>query len=112
MLVSSLRDVIRKQSEEIEALRLQLSQTANIPDRSKEVDDLKAQLAASATKLMKEDERRKEMEKEQEDLYVLLDEVNTKRKRDKALMRHAGLDVSEDEAEDDEDDDEDESDAD
>lgn len=37
------------------------------------------------------------MEKEQEDLLVLLDELSTKRKRDKALMRQAGLEVSDDE---------------
>lgn len=35
---------------------------------------------------------------------VLLDEVNGKRTRDKARMRTAGLDVSEDEAEEDDDD--------
>lgn len=37
------------------------------------------------------------MEKEQEDLLVLLDEVSSKRKRDKDRMRQAGLEVSEDE---------------
>lgn len=40
------------------------------------------------------------MEKEQEDLLVLLDEMSSKRKKDKARLREAGLDVSEDEAED------------
>lgn len=42
---------------------------------------------------------RKEAEKEQEDLLVLLDEVTAKRKRDKGKMREAGLgaEVSEDE---------------
>jgi hypothetical protein len=42
----------------------------------------------------------RETEKEQEDLLVLLDELNSKRRRDKARMREKGLDVSEDEAED------------
>lgn len=41
------------------------------------------------------------MEKEQEDLLVLLDELNNKRRRDKAHMREAGLEVSEDESDED-----------
>lgn len=44
-------------------------------------------------------------DKEQEDLLVLLEEISAKRKKDKGVMRAAGLEVSEDE---DEDDDEDE----
>lgn len=50
---------------------------------------------------------KKDVEKEQEDLLVLLDEMSTKRRRDKARMREAGLEVSEDEGEGDDDDDED-----
>jgi len=46
------------------------------------------------------EEKRKEVEKEQEDLLVLLDEVNSKRRKDKARLRDAGLEVSEDEADD------------
>lgn len=42
-------------------------------------------------------EKKKEQEKEQEDLLVFLEELSEKRKRDKAKMRTAGLDVSEDE---------------
>lgn len=42
-------------------------------------------------------EKKKEQEKEQEDLLVFLEEISEKRKRDKAIMRTAGLDVSEDE---------------
>jgi len=37
------------------------------------------------------------MEKEQEDLLVLLDEVTSKRRRDKARLKDAGHEVSEDE---------------
>ncbi|KAA1097203.1 hypothetical protein PGTUg99_000499 [Puccinia graminis f. sp. tritici] len=48
------------------------------------------------------DAAQKENEKEQEDLLVLLEEVSGKRRRDKALMRQKGLEVSEDEDEDDE----------
>ena len=43
-------------------------------------------------------EKRKDVEKEQEDLLVLLDEMNAKRRRDKERLREAGQDVSEDEA--------------
>ncbi|PLW51949.1 hypothetical protein PCASD_00881 [Puccinia coronata f. sp. avenae] len=41
----------------------------------------------------------KENEKEQEDLLVLLEEVSSKRRRDKALMRQNAINVSEDEDE-------------
>ena len=48
-----------------------------------------------------------ETEKEQEDLLVLLDELNSKRRKDKQRMKEKGLEVSEDEdAEDDDDGDE------
>jgi intracellular protein transport protein USO1 len=50
--------------------------------------------------LQSSEERRKEVEKEQEDLLVLLDEVSSKSRRDKERMRQAGIDVSEDEADD------------
>lgn len=53
--------------------------------------------------------KRKDVEKEQEDLLVLLDEVTSKRRKDKTRMKEAGLEVSEDEA-DYEDDDENEDD--
>lgn len=48
--------------------------------------------------------KQKDVEKEQEDLLVLLDEVSAKRKTDKARLAAAGLEVSEDEADDDDDD--------
>lgn len=50
------------------------------------------------------EEKRKDVEKEQEDLLVLLDEVTSKRRKDKARLREANLEVSEDEAEDEDDD--------
>jgi hypothetical protein len=40
------------------------------------------------------------MEKEQEDLLVLLDEVTSKRRKDKARLRDTGHEVSEDEGDD------------
>jgi hypothetical protein len=61
---------------------------------------LEAQLATARLDVVAAHERARETEKEQEDLLVLLDELNSKRRRDKARMREAGLDVSEDEGED------------
>lgn len=64
---------------------------------------LRAQVASLTEELKSSDERKRDVEKEQEDLLVLLDELNSKRRRDKEQLRQAGLEVSEDEAEDDED---------
>jgi len=52
--------------------------------------------------------KRAEVEKEQEDLLVLLDELSGKRKKDKQRMKEQGLEVSEDEEDDDEADEEEE----
>ncbi|KAJ3514491.1 hypothetical protein NLJ89_g2351 [Agrocybe chaxingu] len=104
MLIASLRDVIRQQSNEIETLQKQLKEATAGPSKvmlypltelQNEVTSLQSQLKAS-------EEKRKDVEKEQEDLLVLLDEVTNKRKKDKARLREAGQDVSEDEEEDDE----------
>ena len=43
-----------------------------------------------------------EAEKEQEDLLVFLEELSSKRKRDKAKMKEAGMEVSEGEGGEDE----------
>ena len=53
-----------------------------------------------------EEAQGKKREVEKEDLLVLLDEMSTKRRRDKARMREAGLEVSEDEGEEEADEDE------
>lgn len=71
-----------------------------------QVAALKAEAASLSAKLLESEEKQKEMEKEQEDLLVLLDEVTSKRRKDKARLRDAGQDVSEDEADDDDADDE------
>ncbi|KAF9540500.1 hypothetical protein CPC08DRAFT_770792 [Agrocybe pediades] len=105
MLIASLRDVIRQQSTEIETLQKRLkeaeSSTTKVADLQMQVESLQAELATS-------EEKRKDVEKEQEDLLVLLDEVTTKRKKDNARLREAGMEVSADEADDDEDEDEEE----
>ena len=126
MLIASLRDVIRNQAAEIEKLQSQLkslsaatsevrfsSSRAYMLSRSltiivsEQQDALRAQVASLSEQLKTSDERKRDVEKEQEDLLVLLDELNSKRRRDKERMRQAGMDVSEDEEEeDDEDEDE------
>jgi len=68
-------------------------------DLEKQAVSLKEQLGAS-------EEKRKDVEKEQEDLLVLLDEVTSKRRKDKARLREAGLEVSDDEIEEDDEDEE------
>ncbi|TFK21983.1 hypothetical protein FA15DRAFT_623170 [Coprinopsis marcescibilis] len=103
MLIASLRDAIRKQSEEMDILRNQLKAVAMSKD--KEISDLQSELSDVKTQLKNANDKRKEVEKEQEDLLVLLDETTSKRTRDKAKLKEAGLEVSEDEDEDDEDED-------
>jgi hypothetical protein len=49
------------------------------------------------TALEAERAKRAEVEKEQEDLLVLLDELSGKHARDKERMREKGMEVSEDE---------------
>ena len=51
-------------------------------------------------------QKKGEAEKEQEDLLVFLEELSTKRRRDKEKMKQAGLEVSDDEGEEEEDGDE------
>ncbi|KAI0919128.1 hypothetical protein AcV5_002123 [Taiwanofungus camphoratus] len=100
MLVASLRDVIRNQASEIDTLCSQLQEfkAAQIPD---DRDALHAQISSLTAEIQGAEDKRREVEKEQEDLLVLLDELNSKRRRDKARMREAGLDVSEDEVDED-----------
>ncbi|KAG6333416.1 hypothetical protein ID866_5672 [Astraeus odoratus] len=96
MLIGSLREVIRTQAEEIDALKTKL--TGLSADVTK-MNDLKSRVAELEATVRDAEEKRKNVEKEQEDLLVLLDEMSTKRKKDKERMRLAGLDVSEDEEE-------------
>ncbi|KAJ2928615.1 hypothetical protein H1R20_g8454, partial [Candolleomyces eurysporus] len=103
MLIESLRDVIRQQSEEMDVLQKKLKDATT--SQSQEIADLKAQLQKLSSQVQASEDKRKEVEKEQEDLLVLLDETTNKRKKDKERMRKAGLEVSEDEEDDDEDDD-------
>lgn len=61
---------------------------------------MQSQIVSLTARLESSETKSKDVEKEQEDLLVLLDETSSKRRRDKEIMRQAGLDVSEDEADD------------
>ena len=99
MLVTSLRTVISQQSDEILALKTQLAglQVSSASATVSRVQELESDLKSMREAFEVADDRRKDVEKEQEDLLVLLDELNVKRRRDKERMRGAGMDVSEDE---------------
>jgi hypothetical protein len=120
MLINSLKDVIRSQVQEIDALQLRLKELSATEARvrghgyiwmllltliDRQLTESKARIAELEAELQTSDGRKREVEKEQEDLLVLLDDMSTKRRRDKQRMREAGMDVSEDEADDDNDDD-------
>ena len=74
------------------------AQTSQLQDLQKQVETLTKDLQSS-------EQKRKDVEKEQEDLLVLLDEVTSKRKQDKVRLREAGMEVSEDEGDEDGEDD-------
>lgn len=123
MLVASLKDVIRNQAKEIDTLRAQIQELTAATQKPDEVcssqllspviaqwitlqsEALRAETAQLTEELRVSDEKRREVEKEQEDLLVLLDELNSKRRRDKQRMREAEMEVSEDEADDDDEED-------
>ncbi|KAG1878938.1 p115 like vesicle tethering protein [Suillus subluteus] len=100
MLINSLKDVIRSQVQEIDALQLRLKELSATEAR---LADSEARIAELEAELQTSDGKKREVEKEQEDLLVLLDDLSTKRRRDKQRMREAGMEVSEDEADDDND---------
>ncbi|TFK65559.1 hypothetical protein BDN72DRAFT_801006 [Pluteus cervinus] len=106
VLIASLREVIQSQAQEIELLQRKLKEKP--ASGSDHLSGVQAQVTALTEQLKVSEEKRKDVEKEQEDLLVLLDEMTTKRQKDKARLKEAGLEVSEDEGEDDEDEDEDE----
>ncbi|KAF8339336.1 p115 like vesicle tethering protein [Amanita rubescens] len=97
MLIASLREVIQKQVQEIAGLQQQLKQST-----ASKGDELQNQVATLSSQLRAAEERRKEVEKEQEDLLVLLDEMSGKRKAYKERLRQVGEEVSDDEDEDEE----------
>lgn len=70
-----------------------------------QLTDLEAHNSQLMADLQASEDKKREIEKEQEDLLVLLDDMSTKRKRDKQRMKEAGMDVSEDEGDNDDEDD-------
>ncbi|KAH7883346.1 p115 like vesicle tethering protein [Phlebopus sp. FC_14] len=99
MMIESLRDVIRLQAQEIDALQAKMK---DVSTSEVQIKLLEGRVTDLESELQEAQDKRREVEKEQEDLLVLLDEMSTKRRRDKERMRDAGLDVSEDEGDDDE----------
>lgn len=101
--VESAKEKAEKASARQEAAEKDLADSQQALS-SLEAKVAEAEAKVSASKETSDGEEGKtDAEKEQEDLLVLLEELSSKRKADKAKMREAGLDVSEDE-EDDEDD--------
>ncbi|KAI0821292.1 p115 like vesicle tethering protein [Irpex lacteus] len=96
-LVASLREVIQSQAAEIEALQRKLKE---VEVAASETETLRTQLTSLTSELSESKQKVQEVEKEQEDLLVLLDELNSKRRRDKEKLRGVGVEVSEDEDED------------
>ncbi|KAG9002818.1 hypothetical protein FRB94_003621 [Tulasnella sp. JGI-2019a] len=112
-LIASLRAQLQSQQSDIDRLQTKLTEVNK--EREEERESLTAQITSLSERLTElsseveaEKEAKKEVEKEQEDLLVLLEETNGKRRRDKELMREKGMEVSEDEGDDEDDEDEDE----
>ncbi|KAJ1306045.1 hypothetical protein OPQ81_010758 [Rhizoctonia solani] len=81
---SKIDQMRKEREEERESHASQIAAlTEKVTETTTELDKVRAQKADS--------------EKEQEDLLVFLEELSSKRKRDKARMREKGMDVSEDE---------------
>lgn len=72
---------------------------------SQEISRLVERISSLESDIEAANTKKAEAEKEQEDLLVLLEEISSKRKADKAKMREAGWEVSDDEDDDDDDDD-------
>jgi intracellular protein transport protein USO1 len=122
-LVASLKEKLNIQAAELESLRSKLeAATKANEEQVREVqldgdvvlmrlvqkDVLQDRISQLSNELAEAQEKRKEAEKEQEDLLVYLDELGTKRKKDKARLRELGDEVSEDEGDADGDDGEEE----
>ncbi|KAL8283699.1 hypothetical protein RQP46_005494 [Phenoliferia psychrophenolica] len=107
-LVASLRSTIAIQGKDLEDLRAQIVSMEGERDQERgafrnEVAKLTEQVVALQSEVTEARGDKQLADKEQEDLLVLLEELSAKRKADKARMREAQLEVSDDE-EDDEDD--------
>ncbi len=63
-----------------------------------QTEELRAQVASLTSDLQALHTKHAESEKEQEDLLIFLEEMSSKRRRDKARLQALGQDVSDDEA--------------
>jgi hypothetical protein len=70
-------------------------QPTSSPDPAPQIAQLQQRIDELEGDLAREQNSKREIEKEHEDLLVLLDELNMKRTRDKSKMKDAGVDVSE-----------------
>lgn len=99
-------DEVQRRAEEAEKRTAETQKRAEEAERRAEEAQKKAELASAngVAKASTDDDEgektKEEVEKELEDLLILLDELSTKRKADKKRMREKGMDVSEDEGED------------
>jgi chromosome segregation ATPase len=75
---------------------------AQLQTATDEATSLQDQVANLRAELESAEAKRADSEKEQEDLLVLLEELSSKRRRDKARLKAAGEEVSEEEEEEDE----------
>jgi len=117
--IASLKALIRSQAQELETAYAQIAELSEEQAQAQpppvtsppttelapvpQIGQLTERIDALEVELAGERMKRNQVEKEQEDLLVLLDELNSKRRRDKGRMKEQGLDVSEgeDEVEDD-----------
>ncbi|GAA5859616.1 hypothetical protein JCM1840_006374 [Sporobolomyces johnsonii] len=101
-VVAALRFELASQAKEMEQMRelirtLEAERDEERVAFQQEVASLSDTISSLASQLTGARAAKDEADKEQEDLLVLLEELSTKRKDDKARMRAAQLDVSEDE---------------
>ncbi|KAI5119824.1 hypothetical protein M0805_004759 [Coniferiporia weirii] len=99
MLVASLREVIRSQTTQIEELQAKLQSAEST--KQTEISDLQSKIVTLTASFEEMQQKRSEAEKEQEDLLVFLEELSTKRRRDKERLRAVGEEVSDEEEADD-----------
>lgn len=110
-LIASLRTTVSEQQKELAELQQRVVDMSSEHEEerttmSQEISRLVERISSLESDIEAANTKKAEAEKEQEDLLVLLEEISSKRKADKAKMREAGWEVSEDEDdEDDEDDD-------
>lgn len=114
-MIASLREQLQGQSRELEEIQRQMAEATRTHEEEVrfaasrrpfhlsmingciQKTTLVGRIAAVESDLKSTQEAKKDADKEQEDLLVFLEELSSKRRRDKQRMREAGLEVSEDE---------------